>query len=292
MKPTAGVIGLGIMGGAFARHISEKGFDVFGYDISEEASRRASADGVTLMTSVSDVAQNSKIVICSLPSASALKEVVEEIASSVSNKCIVVEASTFTISDKEAARDILESAGHTLLDCPVSGTGQQAKTGDLAVFTSGHKDSVDECMPIIEAFSRENKYCGPFGAGSKMKFVANHLVTVHNTAAAEAMVLGMKSGLDPSLIFDVISTSAATSRMFQVRGKMMSENNYDEVGMSNRLYQKDLDIISAFAAEVGCPVNLFMAAVQPYRATLAQGLGEKDTAAVCAVLEDQARVER
>ena len=292
MKPTAGVIGIGIMGGAFARHISEKGFDVFGYDISEEASRRASADGVTLMKSVSDVAQNSKIVICSLPSASALKEVAEEIASSVSNKCIVVAASTFTISDKEEARDILESVGHTLLDCPVSGTGQQAKTGDLAVFTSGDKDSVDECMPIIEAFSRENKYCGPFGAGSKMKFVANHLVTVHNTAAAEAMVLGMKSGLDPSLIFDVISTSAATSRMFQVRGKMMSENNYDEVGMSNRLYQKDLDIISAFAAEVGCPVNLFMAAVQPYRATLAQGLGEKDTAAVCAVLEDQARVER
>ncbi|MEE2661978.1 MAG: NAD(P)-dependent oxidoreductase [Pseudomonadota bacterium] len=292
MKPAAGVIGLGIMGGAFARHISEKGFDVFGYDISEETSRRASADGVTLMTSASDVAQNSKSVICSLPSASALKEVAEEIASSVSNKCIVVEASTFTISDKEKARDILESAGHTLLDCPVSGTGQQAKTGDLAVFTSGHKDSVVECLPVIEAFSRENKYCGPFGAGSKMKFVANHLVTVHNTAAAEAMVLGMKSGLDPALIFDVISTSAATSRMFQVRGKMMSDNKYDEVGMSNRLYQKDLDIISAFAAEVGCPVNLFMAAVQPYRATLAQGLGEKDTAAVCAVLEDQARVER
>lgn len=292
MKPAAGVIGLGIMGGAIARHISQKGFNVFGYDISKEASVRASANGVTLTTSVAGVAQNSKIVVCSLPSALALKEVADEIAASVSNKCILVEASTFTISDKEKARDILESAGHTLLDCPVSGTGQQAKTGDLAVFTSGHKASVDECLPVIEAFSRENTYCGPFGAGSKMKFVANHLITVHNTAAAEAMVLGMKSGLEPALIFDVISTSAATSRMFQVRGKMMSENNYDEIGMSNRLYQKDLDIISAFAAEVGCPVSLFMAAVQPYRATLAQGLGEKDTAAVCAVLEEQARVER
>ena len=72
----------------------------------------------------------------------------------------------------------------------------------------------------------------------------------------------------------------------------MADNNYDDVGMSNRLYQKDLDIITAFASEVHCPVNLFAAAVQPYRATLEQGLAEKDTAAVCAVLEEQARVRR
>ena len=106
------------------------------------------------------------------------------------------------------------------------------------------------------------------------------------------MVLGMKSGLDPHLIFDVISTSAATSRMFQVRGKMMADANYDDVGMSNRLYQKDLDIITSFASDVHCPVNLFAVSVQPYRATIDQGLAEKDTAAVCAVLEDQGRVKR
>jgi 3-hydroxyisobutyrate dehydrogenase-like beta-hydroxyacid dehydrogenase len=179
-----------------------------------------------------------------------------------------------------------------LLDCPLSGTGQQAKTGDLAVFTSGPKDAVAKCIPAIEAFSRENKYCGEFGNGSRMKFVANHLVTIHNTAAAEAMVLGMKSGLDPHLIYDVIGSSAATSRMFQIRGRMMADNNYDQVGMSNRLYQKDLDIISAFASEVNCPVNVFAASVQPYRATLEHGLAEKDTASVCAVLEDQVRIKR
>ena len=126
------------------------------------------------------------------------------------------------------------------LRCPVCG-----KSGDLSVFTSGDEAAVARCLPAIEAFSRENTYCGEFGNGSRMKFVANHLVTVHNVAAAEAMVLGMKSGLDPALIYDVISGSAGTSRMFEVRGPQMVAGEYDDLGMTNRLYQKDLDIITS-----------------------------------------------
>jgi 3-hydroxyisobutyrate dehydrogenase-like beta-hydroxyacid dehydrogenase len=292
MGGTAGIIGLGIMGGAMARHMVQGGFTVFGHDLSVDALERARSDGVETMASAAAVAENAGIIVVSLPSPVALMAVADAVAGSAASGCILIETSTLRIADKEAARDVLAASGHTLLDCPLSGTGQQAQTGDLAVFTSGDEIAVGKCVPAIEAFSRENKYCGEFGNGSRMKFVANHLVTIHNTAAAEAMVLGMKSGLDPHLIYDVISTSAASSRMFQVRGGMMADNNYDDVGMSNRLYQKDLDIITAFASEVHCPVNLFAAAVQPYRATLEQGLAEMDTAAVCAVLEEQARVRR
>ncbi|MFT7570419.1 MAG: putative dehydrogenase [Paracoccaceae bacterium] len=292
MSGTAGVIGLGIMGGAMARHLVKGGFTVHGFDLSADAVEAARADGVETLGSAAAVAEKADVIVCSLPNPLALRAVAEEIAASSASGCTMMETSTLKIADKEAARDILAAAGHTLLDCPLSGTGQQAQTGDLAVFTSGDEGAVKKCIPVIEAFSRENKYCGAFGNGSRMKFVANHLVTIHNTAAAEAMVLGMKSGLDPHLIHDVIGSSAATSRMFQVRGGMMADNNYDNVGMSNRLYQKDLDIITAFASEVHCPVSLFAAAVQPYRATLEQGLAEKDTAAVCAVLEEQARVKR
>ncbi len=292
MTDTAGVIGLGIMGGAFARLMVDGGVYVFGYDPSVDALEAARAAGVETMGSSAAVAEKADVIMASLPSPAALIAVAEEIAASCASGCVVVEASTLTLADKQKAHDILAAAGHTLLDCPVSGTGQQAQTGDLAVFTSGDQKAVEKAIPVIEKFSRENKYCGEFGNGSRMKFVANHLVTIHNTAAAEAMVLGMKSGLDPHLIFDVISTSAATSRMFQVRGKMMADANYDDVGMSNRLCQKDLDIITSFASDVHCPVNLFAASVQPYRATIDQGLAEKDTAAVCAVLEDQGRVKR
>ncbi len=292
MAETVGSIGLGIMGGAMARHMVKGGFRVVGYDLSADALEKARADGVETAGSAAAVAESASVIVCSLPNPAALQAIAAEIAGSAAKGCTIMETSTFRVADKEAARKTLADAGHTLLDCPLSGTGQQAQTGDLAVFTSGDKAGVEKCLPAIEAFSRENKYCGEFGNGSRMKFVANHLVTIHNVAAAEAMVLGMKSGLDPHLIYDVISTSAGTSRMFQVRAKMMADNDYDDVGMSNRLYQKDLDIITAFASEVHCPVGVFAASVQPYRAALEQGLGEKDTAAVCAVLEDQARVKR
>ncbi len=125
-----------------------------------------------------------------------------------------------------------------------------------------------------------------------MKFVANHLVNIHNVAAAEAMVLGMKAGLDPHLIYDVIAESAGTSRMFQVRGRMMADGNYNHVSMALNLWRKDIEAIAAFAADLECPVPLFTVAAQPYYAALAQGLGDRDTAAVCAVFEEAARVVR
>lgn len=290
MDGSVGVIGMGVMGGAIARALAGNGFRVVGYDVSAEAMARA--EGVETAGSAAAVAEAAPVVILSLPSAAALAATADAIAGSAAAGRVVMETGTFRIADKEAARGTLAAAGHTLLDCPLSGTGQQARRGDLAVFTSGDREAVEACAPVLEGFSRRHSYCGEFGNGSRMKFVANHLVTIHNVAAAEAMVLAMKSGLDPALVHDVISTSAATSRMFEVRGPLMVRNDYDDIGISNRLYQKDLEVITAFAAEVHCPVSLFAAAVQPYRAALGQGLAEKDTAAVCAVLEDQARVRR
>lgn len=292
MADTIGVVGLGTMGGAVARLTAQGGFRVVGYDLSGDAMARAHADGIETMGSPAAVAEQAPVLILSLPSAAALMAVAEGIAASGVVPRVIMETSTFRIPDKEAARDVLAAAGHTLLDCPLSGTGQQAQTGDLTVFTSGDEAAVERCLPAIRAFSRESTYCGAFGNGSRMKFVANHLVTVHNVAAAEAMVLGMKSGLDPQLIYDVISTSAGTSRMFEVRGPQMAAGEYDDMGMTNGLYQKDIDIITSFAAEIHCPVSLFAAAAQPYRAALEQGLAGKDTASVCAVLEEQARVKR
>ena len=242
-----------------------------------------------------DVADKSDVIITSLPSIDAFQSVMtgaDSIKDANKDGLIVIECSTLPIKEKQSAHDVLADTGKILLDCPISGTGAQAANKDLSIYVSGDQKASEKCHDIFNGFANLNFYVGEFGNGSKMKFVANHLVHIHNVASAEAMVLGMKSGLDPHLIFDVISTSAATSRMFQVRGKMMADANYDDVGMSNRLYQKDLDIITSFASDVHCPVNLFAASVQPYRATIDQGLAEKDTAAVCAVLEDQGRVKR
>jgi 3-hydroxyisobutyrate dehydrogenase-like beta-hydroxyacid dehydrogenase len=121
-----------------------------------------------------------------------------------------------------------------------------------------------------------------------MKFVANLLVAIHNVAAAEAMVLGMKAGLDPAMILKVVAGGAGGSRMFQVRGPMMVKGDYSEATMKNEVWQKDMTIIGDFARSLDCPTPLFAASAPIYNAAMAMGLGKEDTGAVCAVLEAMA----
>src|SRR5258707_15322066 len=105
-----------------------------------------------------------------------------------------------------------------LLDCPVSGTGAQAVRKDLVVFASGDEPVFESCREVLAGMSRAQKYVGAFGNGSRMKFIANHLVTIHNLAAAEAIGLGEMAGLDPALVFDVLADSAGAPRLVHMPG--------------------------------------------------------------------------
>ena len=204
----------------------------------------------------------------------------------------MVETSTLPIAVKEEARAILASARMTLMDCPLSGTGAQARRKDLAVYASGPRAAYARCTKAFEGFARTHYYLGAFGAGSKMKFLANLLVAIHNVSAAEAMVLGMKAGLDRDLMVKVLADGAGGSRMLQVRGPMMARGDYGDATMKVSTWQKDMKIIGEFARELDCPVPLFAATTAIYNAAMAQGYSDADTAAVCAVLEKLAGVVR
>jgi 3-hydroxyisobutyrate dehydrogenase-like beta-hydroxyacid dehydrogenase len=141
-------------------------------------------------------------------------------------------------------------------------------------------------------FSRAVHDLGEFGNGSRMKYVANLLVAIHNVASAEAMVLGMKSGLDPQQIFDLVKIGAGNSRVFELRAPMMVKGKYDDASMKIKVWQKDMDVIGAHAKALGVATPLFSATEPVYEKALAMGLGMQDTAGVCAVLERQARVRR
>ena len=121
-----------------------------------------------------------------------------------------------------------------------------------------------------------------------MKFVANLLVAIHNASTAEALVLGMKAGLDPEDIFKVITDGAGNSRMFEIRGPLMVANDYDDATMKNDVWQKDMRIIADFAAGLDCPTPLFSSTETLYKAAMDQGFAAKDTASICAVLEKMA----
>ncbi len=283
-----GLIGLGIMGGAIAANLRQAGFHVTGYDTDAGRCREAAALGVEIADGAGAVARASRYILVSLPTEKALDATVKAIAAAGAPQRLVAELSTFTLEGKQRAHEALRAGGHTLLDCPLSGTGAQAKVKDLVVFASGDTAAIQSLRPAFDGFAREIHDLGAFGNGSKMKYVANLLVAIHNVAAAEALVLATKAGLDPQLVLKAVGGGAGGSRMLQVRGPMMAARHYEEPTMRVATWQKDLDIISAYARSVGCPIPLMAATLPIYAAALAQGHGEHDTAAVHAVLEKMA----
>ena len=205
---------------------------------------------------------------------------------------LIAELSTFTLEGKQRAEQTLRAGGHVLLDCPLSGTGAQAKLKDLSVYASGDSAAIATLMPVFLGFAREAHDLGAFGNGSKMKYVANLLVAIHNVAAAEALVLGMKAGLDPKAILKVVPPGAGGSRMLEGRGPVMAEGRWAEPTMRVSTWHKDLKIIGEYAKSVGCPIPMMDATLPIYAAALRQGHADHDTAAVCAVLEKMAGITR
>jgi 3-hydroxyisobutyrate dehydrogenase/glyoxylate/succinic semialdehyde reductase len=285
MDKTVGIVGLGIMGGAIARNLVDRGWRVIGFDT--DAARRAelALANVTIVDGVGQVARDAPIMMTSLPSPAAVEEVAQAIAASGQSSRIVVELSTLTIADKLRFEAILKQAGHIALDCPLSGTGAQAKTRDLVVYASGESAAIARCAGLFADFAKQSADLGVFGNGSRMKFVANHLVAIHNVATAEAMILAERAGLDPKLVVDMVGPGAGGSRMFQMRAPMMVAGVYEPATMKVSTWKKDMAIIAEFADQVGCATPLFTLTQPVYAEAMAMGLGDQDTAAVFEVLK-------
>jgi 3-hydroxyisobutyrate dehydrogenase-like beta-hydroxyacid dehydrogenase len=289
-----GLLGLGIMGSAIAPNLLKAGFEVVGFDPDPISRERLRTLGGSPVDSPLAVAQAAEVLISLLPSPQALNDVIqgpEGLLESGRSGLILIESSTLAIADKLAAQ---AAGAHALvmLDCPLSGTGAQAANKDLVVYASGDTAAIARCRSVFDGFARSHHDLGVFGNGSKMKFVANLLVAIHNVAAAEAMVLGMKSGLDPQTLYQVIADGAGGSRMFSVRGPQMVADHYEPATMKIDVWQKDMKIIADFAASMSSPTPLLEACAPIYAAAVAQGRGHQDTAAVCAVLADLANLRR
>jgi putative dehydrogenase len=285
-----GIVGLGIMGGAIARNLIAAGHQVAGFDNDTDKMARLKSDGVIGCGSPAEAAKGADLVLTSLPTVEALDSTVANLAAAPQRGLVVVELSTMPIEVKQAAHDRLRGVGMVLLDCPLSGTGAQAVTRDLALYGSGDEAAFSRARPVFDGFARVSHYLGAFGNGSRMKFVANLLVAVHNVAAAEAIVLGTKAGLDPERILDVIGSGAGTSRIFELRGPMMAKGVYTPPTATMHVLQKDSAIIAAFARALGVATPMLDAAAPLYDAAEAQGYAEEDVAAVHAVLARRAGV--
>jgi putative dehydrogenase len=287
-----GMIGLGIMGSAMSGNLLRAGFNVLGYDVLPARRRELRKEGGKVAANAGEISRKCDFVVTSLPSSDALLKIAAEISKSSRKGLIVVETSTLPVAVKEEARKHIERRGAIFLDCTLSGTGGQARVKDLVVYASGDRQSYGRIAHVLDGFARAHYYVGAFGAGSKVKFVANLLVAIHNVAAAEAMVLAMKSGLDPAMVLKVVADGAGSSRMLQVRGPMMVKGDYSDAAMKVQTWQKDMTIIGDYARKIDCPTPLFSASAPFYNAAMAMGHGAEDTGVVCEVLERMANLPK
>ncbi|SFL49799.1 NAD(P)-dependent oxidoreductase [Geodermatophilus ruber] len=283
-----GFLGLGVMGSAMSGHLLAAGVPVLGFDVDPARRAGHAARGGAVCANPAEVARGAGVVVTSLPGAAALHAVLDGeggVAAGARPGLVIVETSTLSPQAKQEAADRARAFGATLLDCPVSGTGQQARDGDLVAYLSGEPAAKERARPVLAAFTRAQHDLGAFGQGTRMKLVANLLVAVHNAAAAEALLLAQRAGLDLGAVLAAVGDGAGSSRMLQVRGPLMAAGEFAEATATVATMQKDNALIAEFAASLASPTPLFSASTVLYQAAVAQDRLREDTACVFGVLQ-------
>ncbi|WP_420011522.1 NAD(P)-dependent oxidoreductase [Tateyamaria sp.] len=275
-----GIIGLGIMGSAYANNLIAAGIDVIGSDPDPKAQERLTDLGGTAQATTGPWAADCDIVILALLSPVILQEVCKELGGFLNAGQVVLETGTFALEDKQAAHDILAAKGIHLLDCPVSGTGVQAQKRDILMMASGDSAAITKARPFMAHFTKGVIEAGEFGMGSRLKYVANHAVALHNAAAAETLAYADALGLDRDTTYAMLSTGAGQSKMSDLRMPLMMTGKYDPPTASLKMFEKDLSVIGDDLRRLGLKVPLFDAVDTLYK-TASETLPERyDTASV------------
>ena len=279
---TIGSIGLGAMGGSYAKFLIEDNYTVYGVDPDTHNAEIFTSSGGLLLDNISDLVDKSNVIILSLPTVPIFKEVINKIeVNGRSNESkILIDMNTISLDDKIETKKRLEKLNISMVDAPVSGTGAQARVKDIVVMSSGDKAIVDKCDDIFRSFSKQNIYVGDFGNGIKFKILANLLVTVHNTVTAEALLLGQKAGLEEKMIYQVLNAGAATSVMLDKRMPLMINKNYEPATASMRIFLKDIDVITDYLKSNNLNSPTFEAAANLYNQSKENIPITHDTAAI------------
>ena len=287
-KQKAGVIGLGSMGLGVARTLLKKGFEVHAFDVRPEVSKAFAKEGGVAAGSPAEVGRNVPVVIILVVNADQTNDVLfgkDGAVSTLAKGSVVIASSTVA---PEFAVDLgkrLDAKGLLLIDAPVSGGAARAAKGELSVMGSGAKAAFKKADAVLKAIAIKVYELGDAaGTGSKVKMINQLLAGVHIAAAAEAIALGIRTGADPKVIYEVISNSAGSSWMFQNRVPHILDGDYTPLSAVN-IFVKDLGIVLDSAKKMTFPLPITAAAHQMFLAAAGAGLGYEDDISVVKVYQ-------
>jgi len=285
--PRIGFVGLGTMGGQMARRLVEQQYRVTGYDVDGHRATQAEKSGVALAPSPAAAAEAADVVLSSLPDPAALRcayLAADGVLSAARPGMTLIDLSTV---DPDSWREVATAArakGADCLDAPVSGGPSDAGSGKLVFIVGGDAAVLERCRALLLTLGPEIHHVGPLGSGQIIKLV-NNVMSIGNVAvAAEAMVLGVKAGMDPQRLFEILSTSGGRSHHFLKRFPNVLAGDftpYFGIGLS----RKDISLALAMAAKLEMPMPVASAVRQVYEAANAQGFGQLDMAGVTKLYE-------
>jgi 3-hydroxyisobutyrate dehydrogenase-like beta-hydroxyacid dehydrogenase len=279
---TVGVVGLGLLGHAVAGRLRAAGHEVVGHDVVPERNRALEALGGRGAASVAAVIEAADPVCVILPSLVAVEEVVGVLAGAGPGRTIVQMSTISPALTERLARDAA-AHGARFLDCPISGTSGMVARGDGIIFVGGERALYERWRPLLESILPRAVHVGTAGQAMVLKLVANLLVALHSAAAAEALAMVERAGLDVPLALDLLTSSAATSRMLEVRGPLIVKRDFP-AQMKLDLFMKDLHLIQDAAGALGAAVPLTDVAEALYAKAQAAGHGAEDLAVVVTAL--------
>jgi 3-hydroxyisobutyrate dehydrogenase len=292
MAGKVGFIGLGAMGGPMALNLVKAGFALVVHDIDQTRTAPLRAKGAELAGTAEGVAAAAERTIVIVETTEQAESVIageRGIIKSAKPGHIVLCMATIDPFAARALADTLAAQGIAMLDAPVSGGTGRAQSGELSVIVGGAADVVAKCEDLFSAMGNRTFHVGPLGNGLAMKLVNNMLVQVNTVAVAEALVLGIKAGLDPQMIYDVVRVSTGASAAWELRVPRILNDDFEPGGTIDISY-KDQELETAFAKRLGVPLLLANVTQQVYQMARARGLNKQDGAAIIKVFEQMAGV--
>lgn len=285
-----GIIGLGVLGSAIAINFINKNISINGYDIDQKAFEKLSNNKINVYNSIHKISNECNFIITSLPSEASLINVCKELVNN--DNLVIIETSTLPLDCKLEAKKILLEKKVSIFDAPLSGNRIAALEGKLSAYLSGDNKNKMETQNVLKVFCQKVTDVGDYGNGTVMKLIGNILNLVHNAVTAEVIALGIKSGLDPKVIYDAISGTFSSSGVFENRGKLMVDEDYEKEGMNFSTPLKDSTFITDLSKKYMMPLPIYQVALQYYYAAIAQGNFSKDAASVLKAIEINANVKR
>ena len=292
-NPAIGFLGLGMMGGNMARRLVSSGYTVTGYDVDAGRMQQASAAGVKTAASAARVAEAADVILSSLTDPAAVRRAYlgeDGVLSTVRAGATLIDLSTI---DPDTWRDVAAAAktkGAACLDAPISGGPADAGSGGLVFMVGGEPDVVARVRPVLDALAKELHHVGPLGSGYIVKLVNNVMSMGNMVVAAEAMVLGVRAGMDPERLFEILKSSGGRSHHFLKRMPNVLAGDFTP-NFSIALSRKDVGLALTMAASLGMPMHATSAVRQVYETAMADGMANLDMAAVTKLYEAWAGVK-